>query len=89
MRRILVEKQKKVFRDGAEAPVIFARHFEALGGAAAELGRLQDLMKKDRPKLELAAEHLRGALEALGAILGETAPEEVLADIFRNFCVGK
>ena len=89
VRRILVEKQKKVFRDGAEAPVIFARHFEALGGAAAELGRLQDLMKKDRPKLELAAEHLRGALEALGAILGETAPEEVLADIFRNFCVGK
>ena len=38
---------------------------------------------------ELAAEHLRGALGALGRILGETAPEEVLADIFRNFCVGK
>jgi len=87
--RVLVEKQKKVFRDGAEAPVIFARHFEALSGAAGELDELLDLMRKKPAPLELAAEHLRAALEALGAILGETAPEEVLADIFKNFCVGK
>jgi tRNA U34 5-carboxymethylaminomethyl modifying GTPase MnmE/TrmE len=37
----------------------------------------------------LAAEHLRGALNALADILGETTPEEVLANIFANFCVGK
>jgi len=86
---VLVARQKKAFREGAQAPVIFARHFEALSGAAAELGKLQGLMKKKNPPLEMAAEHLRGALGALGAIVGETAPEEVLARIFSSFCVGK
>jgi tRNA modification GTPase len=38
---------------------------------------------------ELAAEHLRGALNSLADILGETTSEEILADIFKNFCVGK
>ncbi|OGS12442.1 MAG: tRNA uridine-5-carboxymethylaminomethyl(34) synthesis GTPase MnmE [Elusimicrobia bacterium RIFOXYA2_FULL_58_8] len=89
LRRALVARQKKAFRDGAQAPVIFARHFEALRAAAGELGKLQALMKQRTPPLELAAEHLRGTLNALGTILGETAPEEILSDIFKNFCVGK
>jgi len=89
LRRVLVAKQQRAFREGAQAPVIFARHFEALSAAAAELARLQAIMKEKEPPLELAAEHLRGSLNALGSILGETSPEEVLADIFKNFCVGK
>jgi tRNA modification GTPase len=46
-------------------------------------------LKKKSPPAELAAERLRGALGALAAILGETTPEEVLAEIFGKFCVGK
>lgn len=89
LRTLLVAEQKKVFRDGAQAVVTSARHYAALAAAAVELERLEKTITGPAPALELAAEHLRGALTALSSILGETAPEEVLAGIFANFCVGK
>jgi len=39
--------------------------------------------------LELIAFEMRSALEALGEVVGETTPEEVLNRIFGQFCVGK
>lgn len=89
LKSALVAEQKKVFRDGAQAVVTSARHFAALSAAAGELAGLETLLKKEPPPLELAAEHLRGALGALASLLGETTPEEVLGRIFRDFCVGK
>ncbi|MBI4350632.1 MAG: tRNA uridine-5-carboxymethylaminomethyl(34) synthesis GTPase MnmE [Elusimicrobia bacterium] len=89
LKAALVAEQEKVFRDGAQAAVTSARHFAALAAAAGELAGLAALLKKKAPPLELAAERLRGALQYLGALLGETAPEEVLESVFRNFCVGK
>ena len=89
LKTALVAEQKKVFRDGAQAVVTSARHFSALSAAAAELRSLDAAMKGTPPPLELAAEHLRGALGALASLLGETTPEEVLGRIFRDFCVGK
>ena len=89
LKNLLVAEQKKVFRDGAQAVVTSARHYAALSAAAVELERLGKIMKGARPPLELAAEHLRSALAALASILGETAPEEVLAGVFASFCVGK
>lgn len=38
---------------------------------------------------ELAAEELRGALPLIGELTGEVRVEEVIADIFGRFCVGK
>ncbi|HAU89225.1 MAG TPA: tRNA uridine-5-carboxymethylaminomethyl(34) synthesis GTPase MnmE [Elusimicrobia bacterium] len=89
LKTALVAEQKKVFTDGAQAVVTSARHYAALSGAAAELAALPPVLRGKNPPLELAAEHLRGALEALAGLLGETAPEEVLAGIFGKFCVGK
>lgn len=89
LRAELVSRQKKVFRDGAQAVITSARHFAALSAAARELAALGTLLGRTDPPAELAAEHLRGALNELSAILGETAPEEVLAGIFGSFCVGK
>ncbi|OGR68655.1 MAG: tRNA uridine-5-carboxymethylaminomethyl(34) synthesis GTPase MnmE [Elusimicrobia bacterium GWC2_61_19] len=89
LKALLVAEQKKTFRDGAQAIVTSARHFAALAAAGSELTALTALFRKKNPPAELAAEHLRGALNELAAILGETAPEEVLADIFCKFCVGK
>ena len=38
---------------------------------------------------ELVAFEIRSALEALGEIVGETTPEDVLDRIFDSFCIGK
>ena len=89
LRAALVARQKKTFSDGAQAVVTSARHFEALTGAGRELAALRALLRAKNPPLELAAERLRLALGELALILGETAPEEVLAGIFGSFCVGK
>jgi tRNA modification GTPase len=40
-------------------------------------------------QLELLAEELRLAREALGAITGESTPDDVLGEIFSRFCIGK
>ncbi|MDA8243650.1 MAG: tRNA uridine-5-carboxymethylaminomethyl(34) synthesis GTPase MnmE [Elusimicrobia bacterium] len=89
LKAALVREQKKVFGDGAQAVVTSARHFEALAGAAGELAALGGLLAGGETRLELAAEHLRGASDSLASILGETVPEEVLAGIFSSFCFGK
>jgi len=89
LKKELTARQKKAFRDGTQAVVTSARHFAALSAAARELHALEAMLAGPQLPAELAAEHLRGALNALSSILGETTPEEVLADIFGNFCVGK
>jgi tRNA modification GTPase len=38
---------------------------------------------------ELIAHHLRGSLDALGAVLGAVTPDDVLGRIFSSFCIGK
>lgn len=39
--------------------------------------------------LELCAEHIRGALNALKDLVGEVTPDDVLGIIFSKFCMGK
>ena len=39
--------------------------------------------------LELAAEDLRAALEALGEVVGRIDSEAVLDKVFAGFCIGK
>ena len=64
------------------------RHVVALGDARKALSRAQKAHEDDMPG-EIVAMELRGALDALGAIVGETTPEEVLDRIFSTFCIGK
>jgi tRNA modification GTPase len=67
--------------------VLNHRHRELLIQAAAHLTAGQFLSPADQPEL-LAAE-LRRALDLLGQITGTISPEEVLARVFSQFCIGK
>ncbi|OGR45821.1 MAG: tRNA uridine-5-carboxymethylaminomethyl(34) synthesis GTPase MnmE [Elusimicrobia bacterium GWC2_51_8] len=89
VKRAIISGEKKYFTARTTALVTSARHFEALSLAAGELEKLRGLKRRPAFPLELAAEHIRGAASRLSSILGETAPDEILADIFKNFCVGK
>lgn len=70
---------------GEDALLARARHLEALGEAetrlAAAAGQLMHL--------ELAAEELRLAQEALGRITGAFTADDLLGTIFGRFCIGK
>ena len=89
LKRLLIREEKKIFSAESSSVITSARHYSALLNAHKELAKIGFLGTGRSFPLELAAEHLRGALAALADILGETASEEILADIFKNFCVGK
>ena len=61
------------------------RHLDAL----AEADRRLALASGELQRLELAAEELRLAQEALAAITGEFTADDLLGVIFGRFCIGK
>ena len=65
-----------------------ARHRAALATAGAELARARELFAAQAP-LDLAADALRAATDALDAVEGRTTPEDLLDRIFARFCLGK
>lgn len=77
-------------RDGARAARLAsaARHAEALARADEAAARAQALARQGGAQ-DLVAEELRAALDALAALAGALAPEELLDRVFARFCVGK
>lgn len=65
------------------------RHFNALNKAYDSLSRAIGSMQQDVPN-DLVSQDLRETLHYLGEITGgEITSDEVIQNIFRNFCVGK
>lgn len=63
-----------------------ARHVHAIHDAQAALARAREHLTDGA---ELIAAELREALDALGAILGQVTPDDVLGRVFSSFCIGK
>jgi len=64
-----------------------ARHVEGLRRAHRHLAIAQEQLAHEA--LDLAAEELRLAHDALGEITGRIAPNDLLGHIFSTFCIGK
>ena len=64
-----------------------ARHVEALQRAHLHAEAAQQQLLYEH--LELAAEELRLAHDALGEITGRVSPDDMLGRIFSTFCIGK
>ena len=66
-----------------------ARHYDALTRAQAHLERVLDGMAQNISG-DLLSEDLRQVIDTLAEITGgQITPNEVLGNIFKNFCVGK
>ena len=85
----LAEIGRRITGDTDETLVTNIRHYEALVRAATALGRVQEGLQVATLPPDLIAQDLREALYHLGEIVGEISTEEVLWNIFRNFCIGK
>lgn len=65
-----------------------ARHIHALKQTGEVLVSAQQILN-DRMGIELLAEELRQAHDYLGKITGHVTPDQLLGEIFSNFCIGK
>ncbi|AOG22905.1 tRNA uridine-5-carboxymethylaminomethyl(34) synthesis GTPase MnmE [Acidovorax sp. RAC01] len=66
-----------------------ARHVEALQAVAVHLDEADAQLRSAGPALDLLAEELRLAQNALSAITGEFTSDDLLGVIFSSFCIGK
>lgn len=65
------------------------RHYEALTQALSAIRRVRTALSQGIP-IDLVSEDLRDCLSCLASITGgQIATDEVLGNIFKNFCVGK
>ncbi|MEZ4840421.1 MAG: tRNA uridine-5-carboxymethylaminomethyl(34) synthesis GTPase MnmE [Flavobacteriaceae bacterium] len=65
-----------------------SRHFEALTKALAEINNIQKGIDTNLSS-DLIAIDIRQALHHLGEITGKVTTEDLLGNIFANFCIGK
>ncbi len=65
-----------------------SRHFEALNKALIEINSVQNGID-NKLSSDLIAIDIREALSYLGEITGKVTTEDLLGNIFANFCIGK
>ncbi len=65
------------------------RHLRALAAARDHVAAARSVVTGPLPALELFAEELRLAQQALGEITGEFTADDLLGVIFSRFCIGK
>jgi tRNA modification GTPase len=84
---VLTERARTLSSAGDEPLLTRARHRAALQVAAEALARFSTA--PEGTELALMAEDLRLAARAVGRITGAVAVEDILDQIFAEFCIGK
>ena len=74
---------------GEDAFIARERHLDALRAAGFHLAGAATHLAASPPPLELYAEELREAQNALASITGEFTADDLLGVIFSRFCIGK
>ena len=88
LRAHLASTQRDLMAESDTTLVTNQRHAQALSDARTSLLRVRDGLAAGIPT-DLAAQDIREAIYHLGSIVGEISTDEVLGNIFRNFCIGK
>jgi tRNA modification GTPase len=64
------------------------RHYEVMSKVSESLGRVLSGLENNIPS-DLIALDIRQAIHYLGEVTGEITSDEILGNIFKNFCIGK
>ena len=88
LRELLASTQRDLLGDSDTTLVTNQRHVQALTDARTSLLRVREGLASGLPT-DLAAQDIREAIYHIGSIVGEISTDEVLGNIFRNFCIGK
>ena len=65
------------------------RQKQSLVSCVQNLTRARSQLKKTPPFIELICVDLKNSISSLDSLLGKTTEEDILNNIFNNFCVGK
>ncbi|MCL2645259.1 MAG: tRNA uridine-5-carboxymethylaminomethyl(34) synthesis GTPase MnmE [Betaproteobacteria bacterium] len=77
------------WQDAEDTFVARERHLRAIDAGVGHLTLARAELETPAPALELFAENLRLAQDALSQITGEFTPDDLLGEIFSRFCIGK
>ena len=66
-----------------------ARQFQALSVCKSNLKQATALLQSPAVAFELVSIELREAIDAIDRLLGKTTADDIINNIFSNFCVGK
>lgn len=80
-------KLKEIANDG-ETIVSNVRHKNIILNSRRNLDKARETIRMNMP-IDMISTHLKEILEELGKITGETVTEDVIAEIFSKFCLGK
>ena len=88
LRQILASSQRDLLGDSDTILVTNQRHIQSLTDSRTSLLRVREGLAAGLPT-DLASQDIREAIYHLGSIVGEISTDEVLGNIFANFCIGK
>ncbi len=88
LRTLLHETITKNYPDSDDVIITNIRHYEALLHVSESLTRVITGLENNIPE-DLIAIDIRQSIHYLGEISGEITTDEILGNIFRNFCIGK
>ena len=80
-------KLKEIANDG-ETIVSNVRHKNIILNSRRNLDKARETIRNNM-QIDMISTHLKEILEELGKITGETVTEDVIAEIFSKFCLGK
>ena len=88
LRGTLAASQRDLLADSDTTLVTNQRHVQALSDAHTSLLRAQDGLANGIPT-DLVSQDIRETIYSLSSISGEISAQDVLINIFANFCIGK
>jgi tRNA modification GTPase len=83
-----LSEEVQKFASESDTIVINARHYEAFSKALQDMYKVEEALEMQIPG-DLLAMDIRSAIRHLSSVIGDITEDDLLGNIFANFCIGK